>query len=83
MPPTRITAPTMNTSVKICCSESLNTVDIAVCTRSTSLISVDTSVPVGCRWKKLAERLSNASYRSLRRSVIIPNPARFASSVPV
>ena len=82
LPPARTTAPIMKSSVKICCRKSLSTVDIAFCTRSTSLISVEDSVPVVWLWKKFIDRRSNDSYRSLRRSVIIPNPALFASNVP-
>ena len=53
-PPTTMTAPTMKISVKSCCRKSLMTPDIAVCTRSTSLMSVEMRVPDVCaerrRW---------------------------------
>ena len=49
LPPTTITAAIMNSSVNTCCRKSLSTDDIADCTRSISLISVDTSIPVLCR----------------------------------
>ena len=41
-----MTTPIMKISVKNCCRKSLITVDMAVCTRSTSLMSVEISVPV-------------------------------------
>jgi Flp pilus assembly CpaF family ATPase len=48
LPPIAITTPTSTTMVKNCWKKSISTVAIAVCTRSTSLISVEISVPDGC-----------------------------------
>ena len=42
--------------VKNCCRNSASTLDMAYCTRSMSLMMVESSVPVGCFWKKAAER---------------------------
>ncbi len=60
LPPYKMTTPAMKMNVKNCCRKSPSTVDIAVCTRSTSLISVDSSVPVVCFWKNAVDRRSTA-----------------------
>ena len=44
--------------VKNCCRNSASTVDMAYCTRSTSLMMVESSVPVVCLEKNAAERRS-------------------------
>jgi len=65
----------MAARVKNCCRKSAMMVDMANCTRSISLMIVDSNMPVECFWKNATERRSTASYRSLRRSVIMPKPA--------
>ncbi len=81
-PPTMMTAPIIKRRVNICCRQSLMTPAMADWTRSTSLMSVEMSVPEVWRWKKAVERLRIESYRSLRRSVTMPKPALLASNVP-
>jgi hypothetical protein len=60
-PPTMITAPIIAMRVKSCCRKSLITLDIADCTRSTSLMRVEMSVPEVWRWKKAVDRLRSES----------------------
>ena len=49
VPPVTATTTIITSKVKNCCGKSLSTVAIAFCTRSTSLISVEISVPDVCR----------------------------------
>ena len=55
-PPKTTTTPATAMKVKNCCRNSASTVDMAYCTRSISLMSADSSVPVACLEKKAAER---------------------------
>ena len=53
-------AATEKTKVKNCCRSSDSTVDMAYCTRSMSLMMVESRVPVVCLEKNAAERRSSA-----------------------
>jgi hypothetical protein len=55
-PPRSTTTTAVKIRVKNCCRNSASTVDMAYCTRSMSLTSADSSVPVECFWKKATER---------------------------
>ena len=52
MPPRATTTNAVKIKVKNCCRNSASTADMANCTRSISLISVETMVPVEFCWKK-------------------------------
>ena len=53
----RITTTTaVKRKVKNCCRNSASTLDMANCTRSMSLMMVESRVPVVCFWKNAAER---------------------------
>ncbi len=58
VPPVITTTAIMTARVKNCCRKSLRMVAIAVCTRSTSLMSVEINVPDVWRWKNAVERRS-------------------------
>ena len=75
LPPSAITITTMQASVQACCRKSDRIVAVAYCTRSMSLISADSRVPVVCFWKNDTDRRRIDSYRSSRMSVIMPKPA--------
>ena len=55
-PPSSTTTKAVKIKVKNCCRNSASTADMANCTRSMSLMSVDSSVPVEKRWKNATER---------------------------
>ena len=63
LPPKATTTQAVKIRVKNCCRSSASTEDMANCTRSISLISVETMVPVACCWKKETERRRMASYK--------------------
>ncbi len=63
LPPRATTTQAVKIRVKNCCRSSASTEDMANCTRSISLISVETMVPVACCWKKETERRRMASYK--------------------
>src|SRR5207253_8706142 len=65
--------------VNTCCRNSPSTLERENCTRSRSLIRVESRVPVVCFWKNAAERRRIALYIASRRSVIIPNQIGRAS----
>ena len=60
-PPSNTTTPAVKINVNNCCRNSASTLDIAYCTRSTSLMMVDSSVPVVCFVKNAAELRRKAS----------------------
>ena len=76
------TAAPVKANVNTCCRNSASTLDMANCTRSMSLMMVEMSVPVVCLVKKAADRRRTELYKSLRRLVIMPNPAWFTRYVP-
>ena len=51
-PPSSTTTAAVKIRVKNCCRNSASTLDMANCTRSMSLMMVESSVPVVCFWKK-------------------------------
>ena len=55
-PPRTTTTPATNRKVKNCWRNSASTEDMAYCTRSMSLMIVDSSVPVVCLEKNAADR---------------------------
>ena len=55
-PPNTITTAATDKKVKNCCKNSASTVDMAYCTRSISLMMVESKVPVVCLEKNAAER---------------------------
>ena len=74
-PSSTTTTAAVKIKVKNCCRNSASTLDMAYCTRSMSLMMVESSVPVVLSGKNAAERRRMALYRSSRRSVIMPKPA--------
>ena len=59
--PGKSPTPISKIKVKNCCRNSARTVDSAICTRSMSLMVVESRVPVGTCWKKATERRRMAS----------------------